>query len=165
MRGDPSPRPRLVVFDANVLVQALLSGRGPAFACVESVRAGEVELVATESILAEVGEVLLRIAVKPRYAGLLTEGQIAAFLADLRVQATILSEPPRRFELPRDPDDEVYVNLAAEAGATLLASWDKDLLHLMEETNAGEDFRARFPGVEILDPPAFLARLRAARHP
>ena len=61
------------------------------------------------------------------------------------------------FTLDRDPKDEIYVNLAIEAGASYLVSRDKDLLDLMNDP----DFRSRFPGLTILDPVAFLKELSA----
>lgn len=69
---------------------------------------------------------------------------------------------PKRFELPRDPDDEPYINLAIEAGARFLVTRDRDLLDLMRYTEEGRDFQSRFQQLEILDPVAFLKEIGAA---
>jgi len=49
------------------------------------------------------------------------------------------------------------VNLALEAGASYLVTWDADLLDLMDiHRPEGKAFRAKFPDLVILDPVAFL---------
>ena len=63
-------------------------------------------------------------------------------------------------ELPRDPDDEPYLNLALEAGAQFLVTRDRDLLDLMRwDTEEGRDFQSRFRELRILDPAAFIREL------
>ena len=59
---------------------------------------------------------------------------------------------PSLFSLPRDPDDEPYLNLAIAAGADYLVTWDKDLLDLMQDAS----FRAQYPRLTILNPVALL---------
>jgi hypothetical protein len=55
------------------------------------------------------------------------------------------------------------VNLAIEAGSPYLVTTDLDLLDLMEPASAaGQDFRSRFPAVQIVKPPAFLAVIAQA---
>jgi predicted nucleic acid-binding protein len=67
---------------------------------------------------------------------------------------------PRRFELPRDPDDEPYLNAAIEFGAQFLVTRDRDLLDLMNwETQTGRDFQSRFPQLKIHDPVELLRTL------
>lgn len=157
----PIAQPARVVFDANLFIQALISGRGPAFACFELVDQGRVELFLTESILSEIEEVLRRLSRKAKYQASLTEETIGGFVALTRLRARIEPEPPHVFDLERDPDDEVYIDLAIAVGAVYLTSRDNDLLDLMNaETETGAEFQERFPKLTILDPVEFLQRMR-----
>jgi predicted nucleic acid-binding protein len=72
----------------------------------------------------------------------------------------VVAPPPDTFSYPRDPDDAHYVNLAISSQANLVVSNDKDLLDLMQDTNAdGKRVRAAHPGLRIFTPPQFLAVL------
>ena len=74
--------------------------------------------------------------------------------------ATFVDVVPHVFDFPRDPKDAHYVDLAVAASAKLIVSRDKDLLSLADEsTPEGQDFKARFPGIAILTPPAMLQML------
>ena len=70
--------------------------------------------------------------------------------------AQLVSLVPSLFSLPRDPDDEPYLNLALAADADYLVTWDKDLLDLMQDAT----FRAQYPRLTILNPVALLQILR-----
>ena len=59
---------------------------------------------------------------------------------------------PAAYSLPRDPDDEPYLNLALAANADYLVTWDKDMLDLMQD----EGFRTQYPQLTILNPVALL---------
>ena len=59
---------------------------------------------------------------------------------------------PSLCSLPRDPDDEPYINLAIAVDADYLVTWDKDLLDLMQDAG----FRAQYPRLTILNPVALL---------
>ena len=154
-------QPKRVVFDANLFIQSLLSGRGPSFACLELISQGRVILCVTESILAEVEEVLRRLSQKAKYQKHLSADTIEAFMVLIRARAEIQPEPPHVFDLERDKDDEVYIDLAVAVGAVYLTSRDNDLLDLMDPSTAtGTEFHERFPDLTILDPVDFLRRMR-----
>jgi predicted nucleic acid-binding protein len=73
----------------------------------------------------------------------------------------MVPNPPPYVGYPRDPDDEMVINLAIHVDAEYVVTRDKDLLVLMDETRPeGRFFRKRFPGIAILDPVAFLQALR-----
>ena len=137
-----------------VFVRALASDTGPAFACLQLVRAGKVELCMSPAILTEIRDVLARPKLRKKLPSL-TPGRVAAFLDDVASNAMIISDVPDRFRYDRDPKDEPYVNLALAAGASYLTSRDRDLLDLVED----EVFRQQFPGLTILDPLAFLQEI------
>jgi putative PIN family toxin of toxin-antitoxin system len=151
------------VFDCVVLLQAAISKKGPAFACMELVRIGQVQIFLSSDALAEITDVLNRPKLRRKFKSLTPE-VAANFLRDLSNHAEFLPEVPDTFVYPRDPDDEPYVNLAVTAGVRYLVTWDNDLLDLMDESiPAGADFRERFPALLILDPVAFLRELSAPR--
>jgi putative PIN family toxin of toxin-antitoxin system len=152
--------PPRVVYDCNVLLQSLISQRGPAHAAVQAARDGRVVLFISQTIVDE----LRRVAVRPQIASrfLLTEHRVAGLIGSLEQCSHRLSTIPHVFDFDRDPDDAHYVDLAVAAQATLIVSRDNDLLSLGDPANAdGKDFAARFPGIAILTPPQLLERLRS----
>jgi putative PIN family toxin of toxin-antitoxin system len=151
------------VFDCMVFLQGAMRATGPAAACFRLVDAGAVELCVSAELLAEVQNVLARPALQRRYKTLAPE-KVATFMAEVQGKAFLLTNVCAVFSHPRDPKDELYVNLAVAADARYLVTRDKDLLDLMRPgTDLGEDFRQRFPGLTILDPPAFLSELSPKR--
>src|SRR5438105_1950685 len=99
------------VFDCTVYVQAALSRKGPAFACLSLVEAQHVTLYLSPDILDEVKRTLARPSLRRKYAKL-TDENVAAFLENVEAITVITENPPPVFSLPRDPTDEPYVNLA-----------------------------------------------------
>ena len=158
--------PPHVVFDSVVFVQALISGRGPASACIERVFAGDAVLFLSDAILAEIEIVPLRPELTRRYPHLTPE-RVNGFIKDLTAVAVYVSAPPKAFSLPRDPKDEPYTDLAIDVRAGYLVTWnERHLTYLMmRDTPEGKEFCDRFPYVTILPPPAFLQKLRDAALP
>jgi len=154
-------RPRLgVVFDCNILLQAVTRKAGPAAACLRLAEEGFVQLRLSEEILAELLEVLNRPKIRARYPEL-TDEIVDDFLKRLRSTAEVASEVPKRFGYPRDVDDEPYLNLAIEAEANYLVSRDKDLLDLMTGyDDECKEFRQRFRSVSVIEPIDFLKEVR-----
>lgn len=149
MLRDPSRRLRL-----HGVRPGIGQRPGPAFACLQLVREGRVELCVSPAILAEIGDVLARPKLRKKLPSL-TPGRVAAFLDDVSSIALFIPDVPARFRYERDPKDEPYVNLALAAGARYLASRDRDLLDLAGD----EGFRRAFPGLATLDPVAFLREI------
>ncbi len=154
-------RPRLgVVFDCNILLQAVARKTGPAAACLRLAEEGLVQLLLSEEILLEVSEVLRRPTIRARYPEL-TDEIVEEFLKALRSVAEITNDVPRRFSYPRDIDDEPYLNLAIESEADYLLSRDKDLLDLMTgHDDSCKEFRQRFRSLTVIEPIGFLKELR-----
>ena len=131
------------VLDTNVLVSALISPGGPSAALVLDLSAGAFELVASPTLLAELGEVLGREKIR-RYV---SEAEAVAYVDLIRHEATILDDPaPSAPPLSADPDDEYLVDLARAAAADVLVSGDAHPL----------DLRDRLP---VMTPAEFLATL------
>lgn len=154
-------RPRLgVVFDCNILLQAVARKTGPAAACLRLAEEGFVQLRLSEEILTELAGVLTRPQIRSRYPEL-TDEIVEDFLKALRNTAEITSIVPKRFSYPRDIDDEPYLKLAIQTDANYLVSRDKDLLDLMTGYNdESKELRQRFRSLTVIEPIEFLKQVR-----
>ena len=64
---------------------------------------------------------------------------------------------PKVFSLPRDVDDEIYINLAAECEADYVVTRDKDLIDLRTGYSIeSKMFRQKFRPLKIVQPLEFL---------
>ena len=146
-----------VVFDCMIFLQAIVSDLGSSFACFERVRSGEAKLLVSPEILFEVRDVLKRPKLRNKWP-ILDSPHPEDFLRAVEGLAEVFTNPAKAFPLPRDPDDEIYLDVAIEAAAEYLVTWnDRHLTYLMrQDTPEGRDFCARFPALKIVDPPTFL---------
>jgi putative PIN family toxin of toxin-antitoxin system len=148
-----------VVFDCVTFLQGAARPAGPAGACFRLLEEGAIVLCLSEDVLTEVADVLCRPKTRQRFKSLTPE-RVEAFLREVQSRAVVLSEVPKVISLPRDPDDEPYLNLALAAGARYLITRDKDLLDLMNPASPpGHEFRKHFPDLTVLDPVSFLGEL------
>ena len=116
-------------------------------------------------LLTEIRDVLTRPTIQRKYP-VLTLDYVDRFLVKVLSKASVMEEVPRVFQYERDPKDEPYLNLAIAAEAQYLVSRDNDLLDLMNENDAaGQELWARLPTLIILDPAAFLNRVRQLIEP
>lgn len=138
-----------IVADANVLVSAALarSPAAPPALVLDAALDGQVELVASPTLLAEVRSVLMR----PRLRRYLSLDEAARFVADLASQTTLATDGSRPHPaVCRDPNDDYLVALAVKTGAAAIVTGDRDLLELPD------------PPVAVITPREFLQRLDAA---
>jgi putative PIN family toxin of toxin-antitoxin system len=143
------------VFDCNVLIQATTNSQNSASYCFRLVEAKVVKLFVSENTLKELEEVLNRDYIKERFR--FTDEVIREFLDKVRNLAVVLKNVPQVFSLPRDVDDEEYINLAVEAEALYLVSRDNDLLDLMiGYDDISKEFRQKFRPLKIVQPLEFL---------
>jgi len=152
-----------VVFDVNVLVQAILGGHGsfstwptlppttdnPAADCIGVANDGlEFALWLSPHILTNTARVLIAADVAAgdveEYVAVLTE--IAEF------SGGGVLEPPRTVHDCADHEDNLVLDLAAEAGALLIVSDDIDLTSM-----------SPWRGTPILRPGQFAVRVDAMR--
>ena len=113
-------------------------------------------LAVSRETLEELREVLSRSSLRRSFP-LLTDEKAEHLIELLLLKCRFFRHVTKRIELPRDPDDEPYLNLAIEAGAGFLVTRDRDLLDLMTwDTAEGRNFQARFRELKIVDPVAFL---------
>jgi uncharacterized protein len=154
------PEP-LVVFDCVVFLQGLIKESGPAVRCLERFEEGRFLLAISLEILVELHDVLSRSSLRKIFP-LLTEEKADRLIELLRLKGKLFRTVPKRFDLPRDPDDEPYLNLAIESDAQFLVTRDRDLLDLMKwDLEEGREFQSRFPQLKILNPVEFLKALEA----
>jgi len=139
------------VFDTVIYLQATLSDKGAAYACWQLVEKGEVRVFITEAILAEIEDVLNRPKLRKKYS-VLTDEKIAGVLQSVRAHAVLIENINRIYAFERDPNDEVFINLALVCKAEFLVSRDNDLLDLRKD----ESFKISFPQLRIVSPAEFL---------
>ncbi len=144
------------VFDCMVFLQAATKRTGAAGACLALVDEGHVQLFVSAPVLEEVHDVLNRPAIRKSFPTL-TDENVEEFMEHVLDKAQLVEDVPAAYRLPRDPDDEPYINLAVATSASFLVSRDKDLLSLMDD----DAFRKQFPSLSIVDPKTFLDDVRA----
>src|SRR5271157_2879058 len=132
-------------------------GRPAARLFIEFLEAGKRSLYVSFAILAEVRDVLGRSSVRAKNPAI-TDDRVEDFLRRIDQAAQRIDDILTSYSLPRDPDDEPYLNLALSANANYLVTWDKDMLDLMQD----EGFRTQHPQLTILNPVALLQALTPA---
>ena len=143
------------VFDCMVFLQAATNDRGPAYACLALVETGDVALVVSPAILAEVRDVLTRPKIHAKFPHL-TPDRVDVFLQKVATIAAVVSDVPDAGLHLRDLDDLPYLNLAVAADAAYIVTRDNDLLDLMKERS----FVETCPHLRVVDPVTFLAIAR-----
>lgn len=150
-----NPTEIAAVFDCNILIQAAANSQNPASACFRLVEAQVVKLFVSEATLQELEDVLHRDYIMERFN--YTNEVIEEFLLKVRNVAVVLKNVPKVFSLPRDVDDEVYINLAFESEAHYIVTRDNDLLYLMTGYDVqSKEFRQKTRPLMIVEPLAFL---------
>jgi putative PIN family toxin of toxin-antitoxin system len=137
-------------------LQAAANRKGTAGECFALVGDGHVQLFISPAILAEVRDVLSRPKIRQAFPKL-TDERVADFLDWVIAHGAVVADVAVHYALPRDPDDEPYLNLALEVQSEHLVTWDADLLSLKND----EVFGKHFPHLIISTPHAFLQSVRA----
>ena len=146
-----------IVFDCNTFAQALISPNGPAGACITLVQQGKFSLFLSNYVLQEIRELPAKI--KPKYG--VDDAKVEALIHDLQKYAHFVTNVPSVDIHPIDPDDSHYIDLAVATESELIASRDRHLLALMDETQKlGKEFKERFPTLAIITPEALIERTR-----
>jgi len=117
------------VADPGVLVSAAISDAGPPARVLDAHLAGQIRLVVSPMLLAELADVLERPKFRPR----LTRDQARAYVRALAEDAELWPDPPASAaELSPDPKDDYLILLARSCGALALVSGDRDLTGLVD---------------------------------
>lgn len=155
-----TPTPVRAVYDCVVFLQGAGRRTSPARRCLELVDAGTVQLCLSPAVLAEIDDVLHRPELLRKFPLLTSEGA-QMLLRTARSKALLLTNVPKAMALPRDPNDEPYLDLAVAADARYLVTWnERHLTYLMSgDTAEGAEFRRRFPNLKIVNPPVLLREI------
>ena len=156
--AEPTPR---VVFDCNLFVQGIANRNSPARKALRLFFNGDISLFVSEPIIREVRDVLNRTEVR-KLLPAINDRIVNAFLTKLEARAILIANVPEEFHYERDPDDEMYINLAIVSNATYLVSRDKDLLDLMTtSTDIARQFRSRYPFLRIMTATGFITAIES----
>jgi putative PIN family toxin of toxin-antitoxin system len=150
-----------VVIDTNTVLRGLVGEGSASAAVLDSAESREFIPLLSKPVLDECREILLDPELReslPR----LTIKRVEVALRRLRFVADVIVTSRTHFDLPRDPDDAKFLELAIAGRASHLISFDKDLLSLREgRTEAARRLRQRAPNLSIVDAPRFLNELRS----
>ena len=154
--------PPIVVFDCNIFLQAMLSSRGPAAACIDLFRRGEFAVAVSPFVLAEVRGLPSHPDLR-RFASLTPE-RVERFIIELLRTVKMVQDVPAVFEYRRDPDDAHYVNLALAAEANMIVTRERDLLALTDAGHPdGSEFQRRFPALRIMSPEQLIREIASSK--
>lgn len=134
----------IVVFDTNIRIAAHL-WRGAAYKCWLAARAGLVDLVYSRGMVAEFSEKLY-----DKFG--FSADNVRAAVYDFRQFGREISISGELHVIEQDPDDDMFIECAAIAGASIIVSGDSHLLELGE-----------YHGIRILKPGDFLDWLTLVR--
>jgi uncharacterized protein len=122
--------PIRVVLDSNVIISGFLFG-GPPARVLGYAADGSVQCFVSLPILDEVREVLQR----PKFG--LSPEQALAFIEALHDLCQVVAPTGKAQAVPADPDDDMVLECAAAAGASLIISGDSHLLDIAEWQGIG----------------------------
>jgi len=114
------------VLDPGVLIAALLSPAGAPAQILRKWIDGELDLIVSPKLLAELRTVLLR----PKFSRYVTVDEANAYLNLIEQTATVVPDPPPLPGASPDPGDDYLIALAEAAAARYLVSGDPHLTGL-----------------------------------
>lgn len=135
-----------VVLDTNVIVSGLLHPKGGPSTILDSATSKRFRIFVSESIIGEYSEVLARDYLH------IDQAKASRFMKALR-EVAILVRPRERVVAARDPDDDMILECAVEAGAGFVV------------TGNTRDFPPKFRGVRVVTPRDFLVILGSSPKP
>ena len=133
------------VVDANILVRALIKPQGSVGPVLRRLRDGAYRLLYSESLLAELVDVLSRPRIRNKYG--IGRDDVATVLTLIELRGELVM-PQRRIIVCRDPKDNQVLEAAVAGRADIIVSGDDDLLVLHP-----------FESIPIVIPSIFLAML------
>ena len=134
-----------IVIDTNVFISATF-WKGDSFTILKKVENKEIDLIVSQEIIKEYGNVLNYEEIQSKVK--IKELEANFILGDLVAHSIIVAPQVRHNIVKADPDDDKFIDAAVESKADYLISQDKDLLDLKE-----------FQGIKILKPADFLELL------
>jgi uncharacterized protein len=132
-----------VVLDANIFVSAVLNVSGNPAQIIELVKEGQIKLLVSPDILAEVRSTLLYPKLRKLHKR--STRWIKGFLQELYARADLTPGELILNAIKADPSDTIYLVCAVEGKADFMVSGDHHLKDLKT-----------FMGIRIVDPATFL---------
>lgn len=143
-------RPIRIVLDTNVLLRALAKPSSPSGQLITACEKRRAVAFLSKPLIDEYRRVLSHL--RERDASI-TAFQIESLLRKLRYFGDYLRDVRSSFSFPRDPTDAKLIELAIDAEATHIVSYDRDLLSLPESRGEiGKRFRQRSKGATVITP-------------
>ena len=130
-----------IVIDTNVIASAIFFGGRP-YQLLHYIMEDCVEVVASEEIVDEYEEIILRL--QQKYPAITTKIPLHDMLPKLEI-IRVSSD----IHVSRDPDDDKFISCAVDGKCLYIVSGDNDLLSIGE-----------YDGIEILTVADFLDRLK-----
>jgi putative PIN family toxin of toxin-antitoxin system len=133
------PSAMRLVLDTNVVIAAVM-GEGPPSRLIELAAEGSIDLVSSDTLIAELADVLSREHIARRLA---RKGRSAAEVLALYEDLVERIVPAEIARTVSDPDDDAVLACALAAGADLIVSGDKAVrnvksFHRIPILHAGE---------------------------
>ncbi len=137
-----------VVLDANIYVSSMVNTQGNPSRIMAQWEQGKIDVLASPSIINEVGRVLRYPRIVKRHRQ--DEKAIQRFLELLSSEAVVVEPTEVLDVVKQDESDNRYLECAIEGKAQYIISGDRHLLELGE-----------YEGVIILPPAAFMTLLES----
>ena len=118
----------MIVVDANILLSAMRSSRGPSHRILRAMLMGEVTFAVSPAVALEYEDVLKRPGILGEDAWL-GESAIDTVLDAVFSRAVLISPWFRFRPFLQDPKDDIYIECALAAGASLIVSHDRHFQH------------------------------------
>jgi putative PIN family toxin of toxin-antitoxin system len=119
-----NPRLRIVADTGFYVAATLKDGFARSYLIGKGSKLFGYELFTSEAILLE-----LQTKLEDKFG--FDRGEVVKVIQDIRRVATVVY-PKQKLTVVRDPDDDKILECAIEAGAHIVAAFDKDLLDLKE---------------------------------
>lgn len=133
----------IIIFDTNVLISAALIKNSPTEKSLQ--KAIEYGLLAfSKQTLNELIEILKR----PKFERYLSKVERQEFLKKI-LSVSLIFSPSRKFEICRDPRDNIFLDLIFESQADYLITGDQDLLVLNSFESAKIILPSDFSGLQL----------------
>jgi putative PIN family toxin of toxin-antitoxin system len=146
--------PIRIVLDTNVLLRAMMNRAIRSRDVVMACEVRKAICILSKPLLDEYRRVLAHLQERDES---ITQFAIQAQLRKLQYLGEYVRQVRASFLFPRDPTDAKLIELAIEADATHIVTYDADLLSLpTSRKEAGKRFRQRLRGVSVTRPEELL---------
>ena len=150
-----TPTLHRIVVDTNVLVRAVVNADSASGRIIQCCDSRALIILLSKAAIAEYRSVLADPEVILRYPQL-DEVRVALLLKRLRFVGDVIDTRKTHFDLPRDPTDQKWIELAIAGDATHIISADGDLLSLPSgRSDSSKRFRQRLTNTRIMSPLQF----------